>query len=66
MKKLSLVVVLSLLVGMIVYGEDLWRRGYSNYMVLPVEGVTRVGIGTPGPMYPLDVNGIQLEQNISG
>ena len=57
MKKLSLVVVLSLLFSMIVYGEDLWKRGYSNYMVLPVEGVTRIGIGTPGPMHPLDVNG---------
>jgi hypothetical protein len=55
MKKL--VAVLSLFVSMAAYGEDYWRYGYSNSIIWPASGVSRVGIGTGLPEYTLDVEG---------
>jgi len=57
MKKVSLVVVVSLLVSMVAYGTDYWRYGYSNSIIWPASGVVRVGIGTGLPGYTLDVKG---------
>lgn len=56
MKKLSLVLVLSLLFSMVTYGEDLWRRGLGS-AIWPLSGVDEVGIGTGDPFDKLDVRG---------
>jgi len=55
MKKLSVVLLVSLLVSMVVYGTDYWRYGYSNSIIWPASGVVRVGIGTGLPGALLDV-----------
>ncbi len=57
MKKLIVIVLVLLLVSMVTYGEDLWKRGYVNELICPISGVTSVGIGTCTPQYTLDVNG---------
>ena len=59
MKKLSLVLVLSLFVSMVAYGADWWTSPNPE-AIRPISDVNYVGIGTNNPAYPLHVNGTVL------